>query len=180
MNIETSYRENYHHTVLTCDQIQNEKTLIAAGLDATDDPFPPEDEQGRILVSLADRYVAVTAKAPSLLFALDALEAKNGVFPSHVFQIIGGETRLYPVIHDTLVRSFFMDQFGLFASSLTIETGSNELVLPPISREQYRLFWQIEDEILCGDIHSFFRDVWDFNLGLVSVEAKASIVSNAL
>jgi len=113
MNIETPYRHNYHHSVLTSDPVQNEKTLIAAGLDATEGPFSPEGERGRILVSLKDRYVAVTAKGASLLLTLGALEARSDVLPSHVFQIIGGETRLYPISYDTLVRSYFSDELGL-------------------------------------------------------------------
>jgi len=177
MTESTYFRDCYDFNVLTANRGANQKLLIASGLKVCVDIEEFESTQPTLMISLDQEYVAVSAKNSRLLLSLDALEAKHAVLPSHIFQIFGGEARLYPISYDVLVKSHLKDEFGMFVSSFIIDADPKLFELHPLSKNQRSFFWFIKDESLCGDTDEFFRDVWDFNRGVLSVISDATILN---
>lgn len=180
--------DDYEYECLDCSNPDIEASLRKSGLDVVAHESVDDAEPDRFSICLTARdefnfgqesQIAVTAYSSSAVQVLEFLERTYDANPTYVFEMKGGQTRVYHIWEDTLLKSCRGGTSGLIGDRFDIECEIMEIIIPPFLANDSVGFYALKDKSWSWVRPDFYFQIWKYANGLLSVDVGESIISLA-
>jgi len=130
-----------------------------------------QDTSDEIMQLILYGQFGVSAPSKDALIALDAIESRHGVLPTHTLSITGGELHIYADPDDIDIIPFDGNELNWLSTNLSIHDASQSVELPACPR-LLKIMPEWEES---NPTQAFIDDVKAFNEGRLTITAQTEI-----